>query len=439
QVRPPDTHPALPGGAAAVCRFPSPSRRRHATQYVSGRVHAAGGLCHPGRDEPPAAARPGGGGDLPGGCRGCHGRTPVTARPGGRSRLLALTARAAGRHNQGRRCRGAETAMTRDDAFLQGILEDPEDDTIRLVFADWLDEHGDADRAEFIRTQIALEKLPPGDDRRPALQDREQQLLEEHEEQWSAPVRELVPTWRFRRGFIDGVAMEARHFLKKAETLYRRAPVQRVHFLGARDRFHELAACPHLAWLTGIDLSGNGLGHWGAFADAPHLPRLTTLCLAANYLHGLAAVERISPQRMPRLTDLDLGHNPLNGQAVRTLVQSALLPQLTRLGLASTSVGIEGGRALVGSTSGSGLVALDLDRLHFGDAGAVALAKADHLSHLTELTLSGNRIGDAGLRALAGVAHLASLTTLRLSYNAITAAGLRPWAGGVPWSGLVTL
>jgi uncharacterized protein (TIGR02996 family) len=30
-------------------------------------------------------------------------------------------------------------------AFLRDIIDNPEDDTPRLVFADWLDEHGDAD------------------------------------------------------------------------------------------------------------------------------------------------------------------------------------------------------------------------------------------------------------------------------------------------------
>ena len=33
------------------------------------------------------------------------------------------------------------------DAFLQAIREAPEDDTPRLVYSDWLDEHGDPARA----------------------------------------------------------------------------------------------------------------------------------------------------------------------------------------------------------------------------------------------------------------------------------------------------
>lgn len=45
--------------------------------------------------------------------------------------------------------------------FLRAIAEDPGDDATRLVFADWLDEHGQHDRAEFIRLQIELARTDP--------------------------------------------------------------------------------------------------------------------------------------------------------------------------------------------------------------------------------------------------------------------------------------
>lgn len=49
--------------------------------------------------------------------------------------------------------------MTEQDALLAAIIASPECDTSRLVYADWLDEHGQPEWAEFIRMQIAtLEK-----------------------------------------------------------------------------------------------------------------------------------------------------------------------------------------------------------------------------------------------------------------------------------------
>jgi uncharacterized protein (TIGR02996 family) len=41
-------------------------------------------------------------------------------------------------------------------SLLDAVLENPDDDLPRLVYADWLDENGDPKRAEFIRAQIAM-------------------------------------------------------------------------------------------------------------------------------------------------------------------------------------------------------------------------------------------------------------------------------------------
>jgi uncharacterized protein (TIGR02996 family) len=47
--------------------------------------------------------------------------------------------------------------MTRESLdLLAAVLDSPSDDAPRLVYADWLDEHGQADRAEFIRLQCEL-------------------------------------------------------------------------------------------------------------------------------------------------------------------------------------------------------------------------------------------------------------------------------------------
>lgn len=47
--------------------------------------------------------------------------------------------------------------MTADElAFLAAICADSTDDTVRLAYADWLDEQDQPDRAEFIRVQCEL-------------------------------------------------------------------------------------------------------------------------------------------------------------------------------------------------------------------------------------------------------------------------------------------
>ncbi len=47
-------------------------------------------------------------------------------------------------------------SVRQQQAFLRAINDGPDDDTPRLVYADWLDEHGDPQRAELIRVQCRI-------------------------------------------------------------------------------------------------------------------------------------------------------------------------------------------------------------------------------------------------------------------------------------------
>lgn len=69
-------------------------------------------------------------------------------------------------------------------AFMAAILEAPDDDLPRLIMADWLQERGESDRAEFIRVQCELARWESGNanqqfahrDRAAMLRGREREL-----------------------------------------------------------------------------------------------------------------------------------------------------------------------------------------------------------------------------------------------------------------------
>jgi len=44
-------------------------------------------------------------------------------------------------------------SMSEEKGFLVGLRERPIDDSLRLIYADWLEEHGDARRAEYLRLE----------------------------------------------------------------------------------------------------------------------------------------------------------------------------------------------------------------------------------------------------------------------------------------------
>src|SRR5262245_45374071 len=50
--------------------------------------------------------------------------------------------------------------MVNDEAFIQAILAEPNDDTARLVYADWLEEHDNPCASDYLRTELKLAKLP---------------------------------------------------------------------------------------------------------------------------------------------------------------------------------------------------------------------------------------------------------------------------------------
>lgn len=50
--------------------------------------------------------------------------------------------------------------MVDGDALLRGIIGEPGDDLVRLAYADWCEENGQSERAEFVRLQIAKERDP---------------------------------------------------------------------------------------------------------------------------------------------------------------------------------------------------------------------------------------------------------------------------------------
>ncbi len=61
------------------------------------------------------------------------------------------------------------------ESFVAAIAAAPEDDLPRLVFADYLDEHGEPERAEFIRLQIGA-RHAEGYDQRQAMEGSEPEM-----------------------------------------------------------------------------------------------------------------------------------------------------------------------------------------------------------------------------------------------------------------------
>src|SRR5262249_44531588 len=149
--------------------------------------------------------------------------------------------------------------------FLAEILERPEDDAPRLVYADWLEDNGDPDRAEFIRAQCERARLPAGDQRHAALLRREEVLLRRNRKAWLAELprldggwwQELGRGWGARARFATAAA-----FLRHAPAVLAAAPVEAVRVLSLGDDLWDVgreAALRLASRLREVDLSETGL------------------------------------------------------------------------------------------------------------------------------------------------------------------------------------
>jgi uncharacterized protein (TIGR02996 family) len=114
--------------------------------------------------------------------------------------------------------------MSDEAALLAAILAHPDEDTPRLMYADWLDEHGQPERAEFIRIQCD----PTADE---AAENRAAELEERNRAKWLAGLPQFPrAVWEFRRGFPEYLDSPGLLFLDHYDA-FARVPWLRFLFL----------------------------------------------------------------------------------------------------------------------------------------------------------------------------------------------------------------
>ncbi len=155
--------------------------------------------------------------------------------------------------------------MTERDAFVAAIIDDPAADSRREIFADWLEENGEGEYAEFIRVQLELSRSFPSGT--PILMGYEE-IYERWRKLWTRQ-RELLsidgpPIWGthtrvrnfvketqayrwmgpcvaakccvFVRGFVESVEIRFADWVKFAASILAAHPVNEVTLLTFPER-----------------------------------------------------------------------------------------------------------------------------------------------------------------------------------------------------------
>ncbi len=305
----------------------------------------------------------------------------------------------------------------RENSFLQSILAAPEDDDLRLIFTDWLEEQDDADRAEFIRLQIRQDRLDPFCPLWEEIRERIEALLAQHRSRWVANLPEWAsPLVEFRRGFPAHIRLGLDAFLESADELARVMPLESAEITLQRPQdLDRLARHPSLGLLRKLKVAPYGKLNAGSIRElafSPYLSRLAHLDLACQKI-GSEGVAHLARAILPALRILDLFAAELGPEGLEALHSASFLGQLTELQLGANSLG-PGHLGFLTFTPA--LEVLELDSVGLADGDMEVMAKA-HLTHLRNLALSENAISHQGLAVLASSPCLASLTKLGLYKN----------------------
>jgi uncharacterized protein (TIGR02996 family) len=254
--------------------------------------------------------------------------------------------------------------MSDEAALLAAIRANPEEDTPRLMYADWLEEQGGAsntDRAEYIRLEIDIaraESSDPGADLA-AERKRARQLCARHD--WFPEfigrknlLRRTGTYVERSRGFPDH--LDARNpgpFLDVAEEVIALAPITRVSLAYVEEYIlGRLATAAWLERLRRLTLSGyDGTGtDWGLLADCPHLQNLRELHLGRGSLDSDGAARFAAKNPCPRLRKFSLSAS-LDDSAVRRLFAGRAFHGLEELKFIDPGFGAKGLQAVASADS----------------------------------------------------------------------------------------
>ncbi len=303
-------------------------------------------------------------------------------------------------------------------AFLSAIVEDRNDPASCLVLSDWLDEHDDPARAEFIRLQCERARRHPGYGPPPRCCDeREAFLAEAHGRRWSQglPWHSVQDCWLGFPARIRERRQEAiPQLLETIPTLCWLELYLQGGQASPADQLRPLLELPALTRLRSLTLTGywDNAPHSEGVADeliallagCPRLAGLESLSLRNHKIGPAGAAALASSPHLARLTTLDLSGNGIGREGFRALLESPTLSRLRWLDVSgeawddeyydypqplqpagTPNVGSEGLR-LLGTCSGADRLRwLNIACNELSPSGAEALLRSPYLSGLERL------------------------------------------------------
>jgi len=310
--------------------------------------------------------------------------------------------------------------MNTGQALLANIIANPDDDVARLVYADWLEEAGDNQRAEFIRGQIQLAAMQPWDEGYTALDIRCRQL-ERANHHWPGRLQPFVKRWEcftgerqqpFERGFPARVSMGSAEFAKHRAYLCSETCITEAHFQDV----HEWTIQPELAKLIAVEFASFYRGK----LREEHTPgQLVLACL----------------ERIPALQHFGIDGSVLNDQEGKAVLSATAVGGVRSLAITMTSL------APSLEETVATLTWPKLRRFVDRGGGELSWLRSPWVSHLEELTLLRHlyELPREQPQLLADLLPTTALRRLRVSQYAMDARGAQSFGKAVAQSSVQSL
>jgi uncharacterized protein (TIGR02996 family) len=227
--------------------------------------------------------------------------------------------------------------MTDGDTLRGAIIEQPDDDTLRLVYADWLDEHGEPERAAFVRAQVWAAQAEPFSPEARKHTATAKQLLDQSRQAWAKRVHPLVMAAEFCRGFIERATVNVASFANNAAALFAEEPVRSLQIVrtvpdNSLDPFFDT---PQLTRVTRLDLTNLRIApnEIELLFECPHLTSLTDLVLRNIPVPPAQLITLLTGPALPALTGLNLADVTNLGPCLTSALSRADHRCFTRLDL----------------------------------------------------------------------------------------------------------
>ena len=306
-------------------------------------------------------------------------------------------------------------------AILESIRADPSADGPRYVYADWLQEQGQPERAELIRLQLQRSQLRRWTVEHLDLRMREQRLLTQWSDRWRAHLPSLGEVYwgPFERGFCGHAVFGTADVVAQHASACRDATVVDAVTVHRIPQGRTLAS-ETLGGLRSLRLLGDmsGLEHGSlGWLDDPGVLRTLRLLRLVCRVGPFEVRQLLDSSHLSQLTTLSLNLRTLGDDVLTELAGVGTLHSLANLDVSGWARDIHG----------------DPRHPHVRRAGIRALVSWEGARRLRALNLMYQPIGEEGLRDLVSSPLLAGLEGLALSRA--EPRYLTPFGRGVPTLG----